>query len=440
MQQYFFDLADKLIGQLTGGEVLLAGYSGEDSDFVRFNQSKIRQATNVRQRYITLDLIDGRRRAVGTVGLSGEKTTDSGRAGELLANLRSQLPHVPEDPYLLYSTDVCSSSQVRDNLLPPREQAVSAVLEAGKGRDLVGIYSAGGIFNGFANSLGQRNWFATHSFCADWSFYHVADKAVKTTYAGFKWDAAAFARKVQMAADKLAILARPAKSIQPGTYRVYFTPTALGDIIGLLYRGGFGIKSHRTNFTPLLKMIVEGAALSPAVTLLENTADGIAPNFEADGFIKPDVVTMIEHGRHRDCLVCARSAKEYGLACNGANAAEAPVSADLAAGDLPGEEVLARLDTGVYISGVWYLNYSDRPGGRITGMTRFATLWVEGGKIVAPLNVMRFDETIYRALGENLLGLTRERDFIPSAGTTGGRSTGSTRVPGALIKDFTFTL
>lgn len=40
---------------------------------------------------------------------------------------------------------------------------------------------------------------------------------------------------------------------------------------------------------------------------------------------------------------------------------------------------------------LWYLNFSDRPGGRITGMTRFASFWVEDGRIVAPLNVMRFD-------------------------------------------------
>ena len=35
-------------------------------------------------------------------------------------------------------------------------------------------------------------------------------------------------------------------------------------------------------------------------------------------------------------------------------------------------------------------------------MTRFATFWVEDGVIQSPLEVMRFDETIYRMLGENL--------------------------------------
>ena len=61
------------------------------------------------------------------------------------------------------------------------------------------------------------------------------------------------------------------------------------------------------------------------------------------------------------------------------------------------------------MNNVWYLNYSDRSACRMTGMTRFATFWVEHGVIQAPLNVMRFDESIYRMLGEHLLGLTAER-------------------------------
>jgi predicted Zn-dependent protease len=76
----------------------------------------------------------------------------------------------------------------------------------------------------------------------------------------------------------------------------------------------------------------------------------------------------------------------------------------------------------------------------MTGMTRFATFWVENGEIVAPLNVMRFDETLYQMLGENLQALTEQRDFILETGTYQERSTQSAYLPGALINDFSFTL
>ena len=73
-------------------------------------------------------------------------------------------------------------------------------------------------------------------------------------------------------------------------------------------------------------------------------------------------------------------------------------------------------------------------------MTRFACLWVKNGKPVAPLNVMRFDEGIYNILGKNLVDLTIEHEHILDTGTYGGRSLSSSRLPGALVDEFRFTL
>jgi hypothetical protein len=53
---------------------------------------------------------------------------------------------------------------------------------------------------------------------------------------------------------------------------------------------------------------------------------------------------------------------------------------------------------------------------------------------------MRFDEILYRLLGENLMSLTADRDLILDSSTYYARSTGSGRFPGALVEDFTFTL
>jgi len=138
--------------------------------------------------------------------------------------------------------------------------------------------------------------------------------------------------------------------------------------------------------------------------------------------------------------VSPRSAREYGVRTNGANSGETPESLDLAAGALPEADSLAALDTGLYIGNLWYLNFSDRSACRLTGMTRFASFWVEGGRIRAPLNVMRFDDTAYRILGENLEALTRERDLVPDDNTYGERSTVSMRTPGALVRDLALTL
>lgn len=440
MQEYFYALADTLTEQLQGDEIYTCTFHGEESDFVRLNHSAIRQPGSVTQRSLSVDLIRGHRHAPAETALSGDAEMDRERLSALVAGLREKLPYLPDDPYLLYATEVHNSETHGDNQLPPSTDAVAAIIAAGQGRDLVGIYAAGGIYSGFANSLGQRNWFSSYSFNFDWSFYHEKDRAVKTGYAGFAWDEAEFNHKVEAAIEHLEELRQPARTIEPGRYRVYLSPAALYDILGTLSWGGFGLKDHRTKQTTLIKMVEDGVRLHPDVTLINNTRDGVAPNFQEAGFLKPDQVTLIETGVFRDCLASPRSAQEYGVPTNGASGAESPESIDMAAGNLPREAVLSQLDTGVYINNVWYLNYSDRPACRMTGMTRFATFWVENGAIQAPLNVMRFDESIYRILGDNLIDLTAERELILDADSYHQRSTDSGRLPGALVEAFTFTL
>ena len=440
MQTYFNELADHLTSRLRGSEIHTCSFGGEDSDFVRFNRGEVRQAGNVSERDISVDLIDGERHARGGVTLSGDVAEDQKRLDALVGRLREKLPHLPEDPYLLYATEDRSSERHGKKELPPAEASLNDIQKTCAGLDLVGLYAAGEIGRGFANSLGQRNWFDTHSYNLDWSFYHTADKAVKSAYAGFAWDQAAFERKVRSAAHQLEALKREPLTVKPGHYRVYLAPAAVHDFVGMLAWGGFGLKSRKTRQTPLLKMVAGEAEMSPKVTILENTIEGVAPNFQGAGFIRPDEVTLIRSGQLADNLVSPRSAREFDVETNGASASESPESLDLAPGALDAESAIGDLETGIYIGNVHYLNYSDRSACRTTGMTRFATFWVENGEIQAPLNVMRFDETAYRVLGENLMGLTSERELILDPSTYHSRSTDSGRMPGALVEDFAFTL
>ena len=240
------------------------------------------------------------------------------------------------------------------------------------------------------------------------------------------------------ARSQMAGLAEPAVSLAPGRYRVYLAPAAMQGILDTLAWGGFGLKSHKTRQTALIKMREGGVRLDPSVTIREDHAGGLAPAFTPSGFMKPDCVTLVDCGALGECLVGPRSSAEYGQPVNAAG--EFPESLAMDGGGIRETDLLKELDSGLYISNLWYLNYSDRNDCRITGMTRFACFQVEGGKIRAPINVMRFDESIYSLLGDNLVGLTEEREFTLDSGTYEQRSTGSACVPGALIADFALTL
>ncbi len=101
---------------------------------------------------------------------------------------------------------------------------------------------------------------------------------------------------------------------------------------------------------------------------------------------------------------------------------------------------IPRLDPKLYISNLWYLNFSDRTACRLTGMTRFASFWVEGGRIVAPVDVMRFDDSVFRLLGQELVGLTSERELLVNSDSYHQRNANSMRLPGAVVREMAFTL
>jgi predicted Zn-dependent protease len=440
MRQYFEDLAKFLESRAKASEVIISRMSAEDSDFIRFNKSAVRQATAVRQVNWTLTLVEGTRRIDAAVTLSGRGHADREALSGLLEALRAGIADVPDDPFLLFETQPANTSAERGGKLPDPARVIDDVLEAGRGLDLVGFYASGPIHKGFSNSLGVRHWHSVENFSFGWCLYHDRDKAVKSSYAGSAWDGATFAGKMRFAREQLALLGERPRELSPGAYRAFIAPAAMTEILGMLSWAGFGLKSRNTKQSALIRMSDQGARLSPLVTLRENTREGIACGFQGEGFVRPGSVALVESGALSSPLVSPRSAREFGVPTNGANSGETPESLDLAPGNLAEAKALEALDTGLYIGNLWYLNFSDRSACRLTGMTRFASFWVEGGRIRAPLNVMRFDDTAYRILGDNLEALTRERDLIPDSDTYGERSTVSMRTPGALVRDFELTL
>ena len=436
----FHALADHATSRVRGGEILTAYYSGETSDFCRFNGARLGQAGSVEQARLRVELIDAGRSANATISLSGGPDEDRARIDAAIEALRARIPALPEDPHLLYATEPRSSEARAQDELPDAAETAFRIATAAGGLDLVGIYAAGTIRRGFASSFGQRNWHEKPSFNLDFSCYLREDKAVKKSYAGARFEDAAFEQVLDQARAELEALERPPHTIAPGRYRVYLAPQALKEIIGLLAWDAFGVRAVRRRQTPLLRLADGEARLAECVSLGEHAAGGLAPSFNAAGFPRPDSVALIDHGAWRGTLVSPRSAREYDLLPNGANEHESAESLELAGGTLAIADAPAALGDGLLVNNLWYLNYSDRDACRMTGMTRFACFVVEQGAIAAPLNVMRFDDSVLDMLGPRLEALTTETEWMPSADSYGERSTESMRLPGALIGEVALTL
>ncbi|WDY58509.1 TldD/PmbA family protein [Pseudomonas sp. PSKL.D1] len=439
MKQAFEALVSAVREALQAGEQFTLGYSAEQSQFVRFNHAKVRQAGEVNQASAQLRLVHDGRQAEQHVTLSGDEHLDRQRLTDALAQLRQTLPLLAIDPYLQLDEAAWQSNSLQQQALPDLAE-VMALLEREAGDlDLVGIYAAGPICRGFASSFGAFGWHQANSFNVDWSLFHANGQAVKANYAGQAWHAEDFTARLRQAREQLGFLGRPTITLNPGSYRAYLAPAAMDEIAGMLCWGAFSAQALATGNSALQRLYNGDASLSPLVSFDEQVSGSLSPAFSDEGSPRQDV-PLIGQGRALQRLISARSAAEFNLAANGADSYESPCALSLAAGQLPNEEILERLGTGLYISNLWYLNYSDLPAARMTGLTRFATFWVENGEIKGPVSTMRFDDSLYNLLGSQLEDLTREREMILSTSTYGQRSTGSSHLPGALVRGLTLTL
>jgi len=439
MQHAFETLVGDVRAALQAGEQFTLGYSAEQSQFVRFNHAKVRQAGEVSQASAQLRLVHDGRQAEQQVTLSGEVQVDRQRLADALAQLRQTLPLLALDPYLRLDESAWHSHSLQEQPLPELDEVLALLDSEAGDLDLVGIYAAGPICRGFASSFGAFGWHQANSFNFDWSLFHENGQAVKANYAGQLWSADDFIARLRQAREQLGFLGRPAITLKPGSYRAYLAPAAMDEIAGMLCWGGFSAQALAPGNSALQRLYNGDARLSPLVSFTEQVSGSLSPAFSDEGAPRLDV-PLIQHGEALQRLISARSAAEFALLANGADSYESPCALSLAPGNLASEQVLERLGTGLYISNLWYLNYSDLPAARMTGLTRFATFWVENGQIEGPVSTMRFDDSLYSLLGNQLEDLTQEREMILSTGTYGQRSTGSSHLPGALVKGLTLTL
>jgi len=440
MKSYFKKVSEYLFNNLESNEILILNFDAEQTDFVRFNHAKIRQAGNVDQATLTLSLVYKRKSLNSVIRLSLDYQKDSVLLLRTLCYLRREIPELPQDPYLMYERNLNSFDRETKNKSLDSFNITDSILQGCHSLDMVGILSTGAIMKGFSNSLGQFNWHESQSFNFDWSMYTDTGKAIKQNYSDQVWDQNIFSSLLDESKQKLQVIDNKEQTIQPGEYRVYLSPSALNEIVDMLSWGGFSYKANKIGSSPLHLMMKGEKKLNKIVSFTEDLTNGISPKFHSDGFIKPDTTELIINGEYKSSLISPRSALEYSVNHNAAEYYESPVSINLKEGAISNDNILATLKDGIYISNLWYLNFSDLNNGRITGLTRFGCFKVSNGEYQGPINTMRFDETVYNIFGDKLIGLTNNKQLLIDSSTYEERSTHSSTIPGAIVEDFKMTL
>jgi len=440
MNKYFSLLNNYVFSLLTKEEILITNIDGENSQFIRFNNSKVRQTGIVDDMSFSMILIWNNKKTSLSMTLTGSESNDKLLIQSFLNKLRENIKFMPEDPFIVMPELTDSSSESHSGKLLDNKSSVENLLPIMQGVDLTGIWASGNIFSGNANSMGLEHWFETETFGLDYSLITPSKKMVKACFAGTKWDQNEYENYVEDSKKKLQLMYKNPVKISPGDYRTYIAPDGVSDLLSMLSWGGISESSIQQGDSSLIKLRKLESKLSPCFTLSEDFSNGMVPRFNGMGEVAPEKLPLIVAGTLKNTLVSSRTEKEYNVPTNYASSDEGLRAPIMSEGNLNEHDVLKNIEKGVYLSNLHYLNWSDRIGGRITGMTRYACFWVENGEIVAPIENMRFDDTIYNIFGDNLEESTDRLHLVPNVGTYDGRNLGGTYCPGIMLSSFSLTL
>ena len=440
MEKVFKRLSDSLFEKLNDSELLVVGFEGEKSQFIRFNNARVRQTGLVDDGEIDLRFISNGRNCTGSFTVSGDFEIDMKRGISEIERMRSESKEIPLDPFLVEPTNAGSSCEIKETNGLNFQDSVDFILPVMSDVDFVGILSNGKVFRGNANNLGQNHWYETESHCLDYSLVTAGNQMVKGCYTGSDWNQLEYESYVNITKEKLKLMERKPVKVGTGEYRTWFEAAAVADFIGMFSWNGLSEASLRQGCSAFGRMHNQNDRLSKKLSINEDFRPGYCPKFNSNGEISQESIKLIENGDLRNTLVSSRSSKEYGVESNYAENGEYLRSPHMKSGTIKQSEVISKIDKGLFLSNIHYLNWSDNAGGRITGLTRYACFWVESGEIVAPIETMRFDDSFYRFFGENLIDVEDKVTVVPETQTYQKRSLGATTCPGILVDSFSLTL
>ena len=444
-KEIYNTICSQVYDTLKEGEDLTIYMEGENSQYFRFNDSKIRQTGIIEDYNVTLSLYHGKKSLQATTTVSSDIDYSVKNLISEIDGLREPLSLIPENNFTAFPDKFDSLEVYRDGELPNREEILDSLMSIIDKDNLTGVWTSGKIFRASSTSQGTQHWFEKDSFIFDFSLIDAKENMVKILYPGSDWNKDDFITAFDEASNRLQLMDKPKLELKPGKYRVWFEPHAVADFVDMLNWNGVSEASLRNGSSCLLKMRKDNVKLSEKFSLDESFDRKSTASFNSRSEVSANV-SLIKHGMLENTLINSKTALEYGLTSNYAEDVNSWGMGEylrapfMHGGDIKLDERLEKLGTGIFISNIHYLNWSDNLGGRITGLTRYACYWVEDGKMIAPIKTMRFDDSFYNFFGNNLEAVGETLLSRPVIETYDGRNPGETTCPGILVNDFELTL
>lgn len=374
-----------------------------ESDVTRYANSEIHQNTSEEDATLYIRAAVGKRLGVVTTNRLDEEGFRE--AAKLAAEVASSSPEAPDFP----SFPRKGGRAKRRRSFYPETVAFGPDLRAEAVARIVQILDAGGakgagtvtrlvVEFAVANTSGLRRYhaatFASCSVVAERDGAFGRADACSMNASSLEVD------DVARKALAICLKSQEPVDLEPGEYDVILLPGAVAELLTTLGWMGLGAKRVEEGESFVLDWLDKKLA-PDFVNLVDDV--GLRPMpfvpFDFEGIAKRRV-SLIEAGVVRGVVYDLETASRAGKESTGhalpPGSVHGPLPTHLALlpGDAPLRTLISRTKFGLLVNRVHYVIPVDYRRTVVTGMTRYGTFLVEGGKVTRAVRNMRFTESI----------------------------------------------
>lgn len=423
------------------GEALVTRGQGR-SALTRFANSRIHQNLDGDEDHVRLQVVvDGGRSAHASTTRVDDTSLERLVEGALAAaGLRPLDPDFPglAPPVACAAVDHFDPATA-DATPDGRAEVVADFVAAGPGLESAGYCSTQSGVHVIASTSGLRAASRTSMAQLDAIHRAPADGGPPTDGYGQVTSsrlADLEGRRVGEVAAQKALAGADPISLEPGSYEVVLEAKAVAAVLLFPAWLGFNGKSHAEgmSFAHLGEQ-----QFDERIDLWDDATDprALGRPYDAEGtpkrrldLVRAGVTVGLAHDR--------RSARLAGVEPTGSSVgSEAfggyPGDLFLGDGDDPVAAMIAGVDRGLLVTDFWYNRILDPKTQVVTGLTRNGLFLIEGGEIVAPVQNLRFTQSVVAGLGPGqVLGVGDDAQLVSNEG-------GLVHVPSLRLASWSFT-
>ncbi|MBO3802382.1 MAG: TldD/PmbA family protein [Candidatus Brockarchaeota archaeon] len=387
-----------------------------DWSMVKFANNGVTASKRARNTTLSLFAIVGGKRAFLTTTNLSENSVEGafGKASKVARDKHGEaVPAIPRGPFK-YPRKLRRIGDPRpnDEKLPDLvEAAIVAALSAGAGR-VAGTLTSERTEKFLCTTGGAEGSFASTSY--NLSVRAFADSEATGQFAQVATSISSLdAEGVGKRAGQTAKEAEDPRPAEPGRYDAVFGPMVVANLVGEVARSASGtdVDAGISFLTGMLGQRVASASFSLDDDPADEGAAGSAP-FDDEG-LPTYRKTVVENGVLRTYLHNSHTAGKMGAksTANAGLARPRPFNLVVHQGGGSIEDLISKVDDGVYATNNWYLRYQDSRKGDFSTVLRDGLFKIEGGRIAGPIKGLRLSGNMLKLLN-GIEAVGRERHWI----------------------------